>query len=63
MKKKTTKKTIEEINICDDCKFSQIYDNNPLNRDIYGKPTLLTCKFEEFRIVRGSRACRKFEKR
>lgn len=61
--KKKTKKTIEEYNICDDCKYSQIYDNSPLNRDIYGKPTLLTCEFIKHRIVRGSTACRKFEKK
>ena len=46
---------------CDECKFANVYDENPLNRDVYSKPTLLSCKYQEWRIVRHTQACYRFE--
>lgn len=42
--------------VCDDCRYAT-WDGKFANMDIYGKPTLLVCKFKTIKIVRGTKAC------
>lgn len=42
--------------VCDDCRYAT-WDGKFVNMDIYGKPTLLVCKFKAIKIVRGTKAC------
>lgn len=46
--------------ICDDCKHSS-WDTKFENKDWQGKPICLTCPFEQWKIIRGRRACAKWQ--
>lgn len=50
------------IDRCDDCRWGT-YDDKFENMSLNGKPTLIICKYNKYKIVVGSIACEKFSKR
>lgn len=46
--------------ICDDCKHARWVETHQ-NKDWEGKYICLTCPFEKWHIIRGRKACAKFE--
>lgn len=58
--KRGTTVTPETKHICDDCKHSKWVEAYS-NLDWQGKPICLTCPFEKWHIIRGHKACDKWE--
>ena len=57
------KRAPEEWHVCDECARAT-FDTNPLNLSIgERKPTLIICPLQEWKIVVGTIACKKFTKR
>lgn len=50
----------QPVHICDDCKHSNWVQSHS-NLDWEGKPICLTCPFEQWYILRGRKACGKWE--
>ena len=48
--------------ICDTCRFSEWITNEQRHLDLNGNPICLRCPHYQWFIVRGHRACAKWEK-
>ena len=57
-----TKQPEWQTEICDTCRFSEWITDDHRYRDLNGNPICLRCPHYEFYIVRGRRACSKWEK-
>lgn len=50
------------INRCDDCALAT-WDRKHINTDHEGEPIGLRCPFQQWLIIRGTKACKKFKAR
>lgn len=54
------RRRVSDGNVCDTCAHGE-WDMTFGNLDIYGKPILLKCPNENYKIIRGTQACEKYQ--
>ena len=63
MKRRVQSEPQQPLHICDDCKHGTWYDVQWNRSMVDGKPLTLHCPYRKHGILRGTKACDKFEQK